>query len=121
MARLLAVLILLGAPDSSRRADSLDLARFELPRRFSALRCSTLSPAGDTFAHYTGGGVTVYDLKQEKEARTLQGHNARPHDSGWSRDGRFLATTGFDGAVRVWEVASGREFPALTPHPPGYA
>src|ERR1043165_7196104 len=100
-------LALLVLCDSSVRRTSADPARFELLRTFNG-RCSTLSPAGNAFALYLGNSVTLFDARTGKETFRLAGHTGNVHASGWSRDGRVFATAGYDGTVRVWEVATGR-------------
>ncbi len=117
------VLLLLAAllvPDSSWRGREVDLAKIELVRSFGPWKPSTLSPAGNGFALYTGNAVRLIDVAKEREARQLTGHLANIHDSGWSRDGRVFATTGYDGTVRVWETSTGKPLATLPAHA-GYA
>ena len=40
---------------------------------------------------------------------TLDGHTEAVYSVSWSPDGKTLATAGFDGTVRLWEVASRKE------------
>ena len=103
-------LALLG--DFSSRLPVADPSRFVLLRS-SALHSSSLSPAGNAFALYTGNSVQLYDIRQERDTHKLAGHNGNVHDSGWSRDGRLLATSGYDGMARVWDVATGRPLAAI--------
>ena len=116
---LLAALALL-APDSGWRGREVDLTKIELVRSFGPFKPSTLSPAGNGFALYTGNSVRLYDIAREKEGPQLTGHLSNIHDSGWSRDGRVLATTGYDGTVRVWETSTGKALATLPAHA-GYA
>jgi len=99
------VLALLG--DFSSRAPAADPTHFVLLRS-SPVHSSSLSPAGNALALYAGNSVQLYDVKQDRETFRLAGHNGNIHDSGWSRDGRLFATSGYDGFVRVWEVPTGR-------------
>jgi len=117
--RYAAVLLALLPGDSSMRRDMVDLSRFELVRSFGPVRVSTLSPAGDRFAVFSRNNVKIFDAGDGKECLVLTGHTAQIHDSGWSRDGRILATAGYDGTVRLWDVAAGRELSRLAAHP-GY-
>jgi WD40 repeat protein len=103
----LLALALLVLCDSSARKTTADPARFELLRTFNA-RSSTISPAGNVYALYLGNSVTLYDVRTGKETFRLAGHSGNVHDSGWSRDGRVFATSGYDGTVRLWEVVTGR-------------
>jgi WD40 repeat protein len=112
-------LALLVLCDTSSRRPMADPSRFELLRSFSA-RASSLSPAGNVFALYAGNSVTLFDVRTDRETFRLAGHNGNIHDSGWSRDGRVYATSGYDGTVRAWEVATGRTLASIAAHA-GYA
>mgnify|MGYP001583966820 CR=1 FL=1 len=116
------LLFLLGAvasADTSRRGTGADPRGFSLIKKIPMARASLLSPAGTHFAIYSGNNVELHEIGKA-EAVTLRGHTQNIHDGGWSRDGRVLATSGYDGAVRVWDVRSGREILTVTPHT-GYA
>jgi WD40 repeat protein/tRNA A-37 threonylcarbamoyl transferase component Bud32 len=54
-------------------------------------------------------------LKRQFEGSyaTLYGHSKAAARVNFSPDGALLATTGYDGAVRIWEVATGREIRTL--------
>ena len=45
-----------------------------------------------------------------RESPDLIGHRARVRSVSWSPDGTRLATASWDGTVRIWAVADGREF-----------
>jgi WD40 repeat protein len=112
-----AVFLGLLLADSSGRPGAADLSRFDFLRSFGPVRASSLSPAGDRVAVYSGNAVKLVDVREGKEVFILSGHTAQIHDSGWSRDGRILATSGYDGTVRIWQVATGRELARLqSPH-----
>jgi WD40 repeat protein/serine/threonine protein kinase/tetratricopeptide (TPR) repeat protein len=44
-----------------------------------------------------------------RDLRTLRGHGDAVRAVAWNRDSRRLASAGWDGAVKVWEAATGRE------------
>ena len=111
-------LALLLLCDSSARRATADPARFELLRSFNG-QWSTLSPAGNVFALFNNNSFTLYDVKTGKETFRVAGHTNNVHDSGWSRDGRIFATSGYDGTVRLWEVATGRALSSVPAQ--GYA
>jgi len=115
-----ALALLLLAPDASWNGRVVDLTRLELLRSFGPWKTSTLSPAGQALGIYSGNSIVLVDVKSGNRLRSLDGHEAHLHDSGWSRDGRFFASTGYDGKVRFWEVASGRCLGVVAPHA-GYA
>lgn len=108
----------IAAADTSRRSDCVDPRRFELVLKVEGNRASSVSPAGNVIAMYVGNNVEIIDLA--KKTTTLTGHTQNIHDSGWSRDGRFYTSSGYDGTVRVWDVAKGKELSSVSPHT-GYA
>jgi WD40 repeat protein len=108
------------ARDASWNGRVVDLSRLELLRSFGPWKTSALSPAGQALGVYVGNSVAIVDVKTGRRSLNLDGHDAPMHDSGWSRDGRTFATTGYDGKVRFWEVATGRCLGVVAPHA-GYA
>jgi len=119
----LTALVLGPAParaDSSRRRDIVDLTRLELLRTVEKGWSHSIAPGGQAFAIFDANTVRIYDTLEGKEIQTLNGHTGLIHDSGWSRDGRYLATSGYDASVRVWDVATGKEIQKFYPHA-GYA
>jgi WD40 repeat protein len=103
--------------DATPRGADVDLTRLELVRTHEDLSFSTLSPVGLHVSRYAGNTATITDLRSGLSVQVLKGHDGNIHDSGWSRDGRTFATTGFDGIVRVWELATGRCTAAVAAHP----
>jgi hypothetical protein len=56
------------------------------------------------------GTVTLWDLTAERALRTLPGRVSRGTDLALSPDGRLLAVPGNDHTLKVWEIASDREW-----------
>jgi WD40 repeat protein len=106
--------------DSSRRREVVDLTRIELLRTIEKGWSHSIAPGGQAFAVFDANVVRIVDTFEGKETQTLAGHNGLIHDSGWSRDGRLIATSGYDSSVRVWEVSTGKTLLSLYPHA-GYA
>ena len=50
--------------------------------------------------------------------RVFKGHEGGVHDLEYTPDGRHLATAGFDGTVRVWDIATGDPVRVFRPGPP---
>jgi len=94
--------------DSSRRREIVDLTRLELLRTIAKGWTHSLSPSGQAFAVFDANVVRIFDTREGKEIQTLNGHAGLIHDSGWSRDGRLISTAGYDSAVHVWELSSGK-------------
>ena len=118
------LLALLGtAPagaDSTKRREVVDLTRLELLRTIAKGWTHSLAPGGQAFAVFDANIVRIIETYDGKELQTLRGHVGLIHDSAWSRDGRFIATSGYDAAVHVWDVTTGKSVLRLYPHA-GYA
>jgi WD40 repeat protein len=69
------------------------------------------SPNGKTFA--CGGkdwcSIGLYDVVTGKELRTFKGHGSGFFTVAFSPDGKTLASGSSIGAIRLWDVASGKE------------
>ena len=50
-----------------------------------------------------------------RDLLTLTGHSAAVHGAAFSPDGRRVVTAGQDGAVKIWDVRTGREIRTLRP------
>jgi WD40 repeat protein/DNA-binding SARP family transcriptional activator len=59
------------------------------------------------------GNVDVRDARTGESLRSWHGHELDVNDVAFNHDGTMLATTGEDGAARVWDAATGRELHAI--------
>jgi WD40 repeat protein len=76
------------------------------------------SPDGSMLA--TAGSeaaVRLWDIDNEKEKGTLDGHSGGTLAVAYSPSGLLIATGGKDRMIRVWEVATGKQRQALGGHP----
>jgi WD40 repeat protein len=67
---------------------------------------TTGGPAGEQTA-------TLWDVSTGQQRAVLRGHSAGVHTVDFSRDGNWIATSAEDHTVRIWHVASGREYLTL--------
>src|SRR6185295_12448808 len=102
--------------DNTRRRDVFDLTRLEHLRTIEKGWSHSLSPSGLAFAVFEGNNVRIHDTVEGRLVHTLAGHVAPVHDSAWSRDGRYIATSGYDAVVHVWDVTTGKSILILHPH-----
>jgi WD40 repeat protein/DNA-binding SARP family transcriptional activator len=75
------------------------------------------SPSDERLAVRGEMDVRVLDLSQR--LLQLAGHTDNVQDARWSPDGARVATSGQDGAVRIWDATSGEELLVLDAHPGG--
>ena len=78
---------------------------------------SRSAPAG-LLIDDTGASVRVWDLETGQATQAMKGLKASVGRVVFSPDGKLLATAGGDKAVRVWDVATGKEL-AVLPGPDG--
>jgi WD40 repeat protein/serine/threonine protein kinase len=55
-------------------------------------------------------------VQTSRVRRTLTGHTAEIGGIAFSPDGAYLATAGYDGITKLWDLASGRELRTLSGH-----
>ena len=129
------VLLALAAVDETRSSDDTVLPEAEtaLHRAVSASRIELnvpgvggmvdWNPDGTTFVTEgpeNTGLIDIRDAGTGDRVRSFHGHDVDLNDVAFSEDGSMLATTGDDGAVRVWDPATGElllEFVADEPGP----
>ena len=116
------ILLALAAVDETRSGDGTALPEAEaaLHRAVSASRLLLSvpgvggyvdwSPDGDLFVTEgpeNSGTIDIRDAQTGTSVRTFHGHDVDMNDVAFSGDGSMLATTGDDGAARVWDPATG--------------
>jgi WD40 repeat protein len=111
----LAILSILGPllPGDKEESAGALLGQHRYP-----VHCLAFAPDGKTLA--SGGGfpgkegeVRLWDVLSGTVRAILPGHQKCVYAATFSPDGRTLATTGFDGVVKLWDVASARERASL--------
>jgi WD40 repeat protein len=60
--------------------------------------------------------IKVWDTQTGAELSSLEGHHNLVNGLVFSRDGRMLASGGYDSTIKLWDLASGRELRTLTGH-----
>jgi WD40 repeat protein/serine/threonine protein kinase len=78
-----------------------------------------LSGNGKVLAHASGPALEVGELAElaaRKPPRACQGHTGAIERIALNRDGLLLASTAFDGTVRLWDAATGKELRLLGEH-----
>ncbi|MGH9234333.1 MAG: WD40 repeat domain-containing protein, partial [Acidimicrobiales bacterium] len=122
------ILLALAAVDQTRSADDSVLPEAQealhaaVTRSLIELRVPGLggsldwSPDGTVFVtegpEYTGI-VDIRDARTGESLRSWHGHDVDVNDVAFNADGTMLATTGEDGAARVWDAGTSEELHAV--------
>ena len=64
-----------------------------------------IAPASDLLVNSFGFEVQFWDLHQQSQITSLNGHSDRVVAAVFSPDGRTLATASADGMIRLWQIA----------------
>ncbi len=74
---------------------------------------AAFSPDGKLAARGHGQIITVWNVATGQDVLQLVGHTGGIRSLLFSHDGRFLVSTGGDGAIRLWNLQGGKELAAL--------
>jgi WD40 repeat protein/class 3 adenylate cyclase len=77
-----------------------------------------LTAGGNTERGGKDTSARIWDMETGKELLAFRGHTVEVVYGSWSPDGRRVATTGSDSAVKMWDAATGSEL--LTLSMPGF-
>jgi WD40 repeat protein len=118
------ILLALAAVDRTRSGDGAALPESE-EALHSAVNASRIeltvpgvgghldwSPDGTRFVAEGPEGSGTVDIRDARTGdllRSIPGHDGDLNDLAFNHDGTLLATTGTDGAARIWDVATGDE------------
>jgi WD40 repeat protein/tetratricopeptide (TPR) repeat protein len=90
-----------------------------IPGQVGGVLCVAYSPDGRQIALTATGLLEVWDVGDDrppKRARTLRGHEGWVYSVAFSPDGKFLASSGLDRTVRIWDRDSGEQVRKLVGH-----
>ena len=90
----------------------------EFAQTAAGLQQLAFSPDGTRLASANQEGASIWDAATGKQLLTFSGHGKGVRSSGiaFSPDGKWVATSGNDGTVQVWEAETGNVVFKLTGH-----
>ena len=99
--------------DSSDGSQLLEFAQIG-----ADLQHLAFSPDGTRLAVASGEGASIWDAATGKQQLTFSGHGKGVRNGGiaFSPDGKWVASSGNDGTVQVWEAETGKVIFKLTGH-----
>lgn len=114
-----------GQPVSSSMTTIPPTANLPNPGSAAAIPSETVRSPGDnlkTPSHFSGtvtlpaeidpdtlAEITAINVPQVERLLTLNGHTNKVSSLAFSGDGRYLASAGMDGKIRLWEISLGQE------------
>lgn len=108
----------LAAADAIPTGDRIDPRRLGPLQQVEAAGLWLPAPGGrHVTCHSEDEEVHVVECSTGRDLGGLTGHGeGGVHDGGWSGDGRFFATAGYDELVKVWEIPSLKEKASVRAH-----
>jgi len=104
-------LVILDPRNGELRADIMRFAEAETRRAVYSL---AVAPDRAAFAcGWSDGTITLWPDSLTSEPKLLHGHQGWINHIDYSPDGRFLASAGKDGYIRIWDANDGTEKIAL--------
>jgi WD40 repeat protein/transcriptional regulator with XRE-family HTH domain len=90
----------------------------EFPQTAAGLQQLAFSPDGTRLAAADEAGASIWDAATGKQLLTFSGHGkgARSNGIAVSPDGKWVASSGNDGTVQVWETDTGKVIFKLAGH-----
>lgn len=107
--------LLSGSEDKTVRTWNIELKKqIQQMTTPGTVRVAKFTPDGKyivgAIEKWDGGDppVLVWDANLKKSIHTLLGHSGAPTALAISRDGHHVATGGYDGTIRLWDILAGK-------------
>jgi WD40 repeat protein/DNA-binding SARP family transcriptional activator len=101
--------VLPAAEEALHRAVSASRIELRVPDLGGRLDWSPDGRVFVTEGPHDSGIVDIRDARTGESVRSFPGHDGDINDVAFNHDGSLLASTGSDGAARIWDVATGEE------------